>query len=350
MHTNILFPTDLQEFESKLSALIQDYSQIVILADSNTLELCWPIIAGFESLHNVYILEVPAGEDSKDLDISHGLWAELLSQGLDRSSLLINLGGGMVTDLGGFVASVFKRGIEFIHIPTSYLAMVDAAIGGKTGVNFNNLKNQIGTFSSATAVIIWPGFLETLPARSLRSGFAETLKHALIADPALFSQLESLEYLNSSNMSTSIEASSTVKCAIVETDFEEKGNRKKLNFGHTLGHAIESHAFDAGKALMHGEAIALGMLAALYLSKKLVKLNDEAYKRAIAPLHLHFSDILFDQHDLDAVLEYVKYDKKNSGDSTQFVLLTDIGTAVIDVEISVADMREALSTLCVISE
>jgi 3-dehydroquinate synthase len=346
MHTNIVIPIDFADFELQLNKSIQGYSQVVVLTDSNTLEQCWPIIAGMEKLHDVYLLEVPAGEDSKDLDISHGLWSELLSEGMDRSSLLINLGGGMITDLGGFVASVYKRGIDFIHIPTSYLAMVDAAIGGKTGVNFNHLKNQIGTFTSAQAVFIWPNFLQTLSPNDLRSGFAETIKHALIADAQLFAKLEAIEQLDPVELSDTLSDSLAIKCTIVDQDFTERGERQKLNFGHTLGHAIESHAFETEQPLLHGEAIALGMLAALYLSKKLTKFDQAEYERATELIQKHFGDVVLHQQDLDAVLNLVKHDKKNQGDTSRFVLLNSIGEAIYEQEVSEEDMREALNAIC----
>ncbi len=346
MHTNIVIPNDFADFELQLNKSIQGYSQVVVLTDSNTLEHCWPVIAGMEKLHDVYLLEVPAGEDSKDLDISHGLWSELLSEGMDRASLLINLGGGMITDLGGFVASVYKRGIDFIHIPTTYLAMVDAAIGGKTGVNFNGLKNQIGTFTPAQAVFIWPNFLQTLSTTDLRSGFAETIKHALIADAQLFAELEALDHLEPGLLSDSLSKSLAIKCAIVDKDFTERGERQKLNFGHTLGHAIETHAFESAKPLLHGEAVALGMLAALYLSRKLNKLDQSEYERTTNLIQSHFGDLVLLQQDLDAVLSLVKHDKKNQGDTCRFVLLDSIGEAVYGQEVSESAMREALGSIC----
>ncbi|MCB0761124.1 MAG: 3-dehydroquinate synthase [Flavobacteriales bacterium] len=338
-------PRSTQEFNAILEQLLQGKSKAIVLVDSNTLEHCWPRIGGLPALKDVYILEVSPGEDSKDLDICQGLWAECLSHGMDRNSVLINLGGGVVTDLGGFVASTFQRGIDFIHIPTTNLAMVDAAIGGKTGVNFNHLKNQIGTFAEPIAVILWPAFLDTLPQEQLESGFAEVLKHALIADPELFRQLRDSKLTLLELFPQIMDSACRVKTSIVARDHAERDERKKLNFGHTIGHALETVAWSMEQPVTHGVAVAAGMIAAVYLSFDkcgLAAAEGEAILEAIRQM----IDLSSLPHLADAdVLKAMQYDKKNEGGAFRFVLLRGIGEAEINCDVSEAEAQSALAQM-----
>ena len=261
--------------------------------------------------------------------------------GGDRKSVLINIGGGVVTDLGGFVAATFKRGIDFINIPTTLLAMVDASVGGKTGVDLGNLKNQVGVIEQPKMVLIFPEFLNTLEERQLKSGFAEMLKHGLIMDDVYWNHLcaDSGDAYQQAEIKTSIK----IKGAIVVQDPTEKNIRKKLNFGHTLGHAIESYFLKSTEreTLLHGEAIAIGMVLEAYLSHKLTglsKIELDEIKRNFAK---QYAPVKFSKLEIDTILELLKHDKKNAHGNINFVLLNSIGNAVIDVKVSSEFLRES---------
>lgn len=261
----------------------------------------------------------------------------------DRNALLINLGGGVITDLGGFAASTYKRGIKFINIPTTLLAMVDAAIGGKTGIDFGGAKNQIGTFAEAEEVLVDRVFLSTLPQRELLSGMAEMLKYGFIADANLLKS-------NLENYQQFISRCGEIKSEIVAQDLTEKGLRKVLNFGHTLGHAIESHCLTTDYPLLHGEAVALGMAAALWLSVKQCGLDKKVllnYEKQL-PMLLSEAELNLTKADMDSILAYLVLDKKNKGEKPQFVLLEAIGKPVRDVEVNAEDVRDALA--CIIDK
>ena len=216
---------------------ISGYSKVAILVDENTKRDCLPKLPQFE---NPIIIEIKSGEENKNINTCNFIWEQLTAQHFDRNSLLINLGGGVIGDMGGFAASTYKRGIDFIQIPTTLLAMVDASVGGKLGVDFNGLKNQIGLFNNPESVLIFPEFLETLPENQLKSGFAEVVKHALISDKNLWEELTSTTF-DKLNWEAIILTSIQIKNNIILSDPFEKGNRKKLNFGHTFGHAVESY-------------------------------------------------------------------------------------------------------------
>jgi len=250
---------------------------------------------------------------------------------------LVNLGGGVVTDLGGFAASTYKRGIKFINIPTTLLAMVDAAIGGKTGIDFGGGKNQIGTFAGADVVLVYPMFLETLPQRELLSGLAEMLKYGFIADVDLLN-------IKLENYQDYIRRAGDIKREIVAQDPFESGLRKILNFGHTLGHAIESYSLTTDAPLLHGEAVALGILGALWLSVRLKGLDEQVlqdYEKQL-PMMLSETKIILSEADVEPILGYLSLDKKNKGEQSQFVLLEAVGKPVWDVEIEPEMVRAAL--------
>ncbi len=309
------------------------YSKIFIIVDNNTLEHCYSYFCSqLKTNLDIEIIQIDSGEENKNIDTCVGVWNALSELNADRKCLIINLGGGVVTDLGGFIASTYKRGVEFINVPTSLLAMVDASVGGKTGIDLGGLKNQIGIINNPTLVLIDTYFLKTLPQNEMRSGLAEMLKHGLILDEVYFEKLSDLSKLTSLDLEELIYQSVVIKNNIVIKDPTEKNIRKKLNFGHTLGHAIETYFLEnkLKQKLLHGEAIAIGMILACYISTKtnnfcLKKCNH--VKRIILDM---FEKISFTEADINKIIDLTKYDKKNSFDKINFVLLNDIGDAVID--------------------
>ncbi len=313
--------------ESFLAA--NNYPQIAVLADENTEKYCLPRIEPVLKDRTWQLLRIEAGEIHKNLDTCAYIWEKMLQHALDRSALLINLGGGVIGDMGGFCAGTFKRGIDFIQIPTTLLAQVDASVGGKLGIDFQGLKNNIGLFQNPKAVLLDPAFFETLPLRELCSGFAEIIKHALIQDRQQWEQLVQIQSLDQLDWAPLVGPSLQIKKAIVEADPFEKGIRKALNFGHTIGHAIESTALKSSSPLLHGEAIALGMIAEAYLSHRILGLSREALQsitffilRIYQPQAL--SEAAFEQY-----IEYMKHDKKNSGKNISFTLLPQIGSVKV---------------------
>lgn len=327
VHINELAQAALNQHIAK-----RNYSQIFLLVDENTKAFCLPIFKKFIDFNIDAILEIKSGEENKNIHTCLQLWEDLSNLDGDRKSVLINLGGGVLTDMGGFVASTFKRGIDFINIPTTLLSMVDASIGGKTGVDLGSLKNQVGVINQPQMVLIFPEFLETLDPRQTRSGFAEMLKHGLIQDSSYW---ESLTEKANFTDPACIQRSIAIKNEVVLQDPTEEGLRKILNFGHTLGHAIESYCLDNldKKTLLHGEAIAAGMILEGYLSHEmrgLSKLSVDEIKKGFSQ---HFDKVDFTEDDIDAILQLLKYDKKNSHGNINFVLLQEIGDAVTDIKI-----------------
>ena len=320
-------------------------SKIFVLVDTNTHDLCLPqFLAQLESGDiEVEVMEMPEGEDHKTIDICMGVWEALSEYNADRKSLLINLGGGVVTDLGGFVASTYMRGIEYINVPTSLLAMVDASVGGKTGVDLGHLKNQVGVISEGSMVLVDVSFLGTLPKNQMVSGFAEMLKHGLINDRKYWNTLTDLKKLDLTDLDKLIYDSIIIKNNIVSEDPTEKGLRKILNFGHTLGHAIESFYLenDNKTTLLHGEAIAIGMILEAYISSKTNSLSLKDLNEISEGILKTFSKITFEKEDLKAIIELLKHDKKNSHGVIKFVLLESIGKAKIDCEVDNAIILEA---------
>ncbi|MCC1484601.1 3-dehydroquinate synthase [Winogradskyella immobilis] len=311
-------------------------SIIFILVDINTHDDCLPqFLSQLESGDiQVEVMEMPDGEESKTIDICMGVWEALSEYGADRKSLLINLGGGVVTDLGGFVASTYMRGVKYINIPTSLLAMVDASVGGKTGVDLGNLKNQVGVISEGDMVGIDVSFLSTLPKNQMISGFAEMLKHGLIYDKTYWNTLTNLEQLDVSDLDQLIYDSVVIKNKIVSEDPTEQGLRKILNFGHTLGHAIESYFLDYTEkpTLLHGEAIAVGMILEAYLSTKICGLSTNDLKSITSEISKTFSKVDISLEDYAPIMKLMLHDKKNSHGIIKFVLLEAIGKAKIDCE------------------
>ncbi len=310
-----------------------DFSKIFILVDSNTHEHCLPnFMANLETVLSIEIIEIEVGEIHKTIDTCVGVWNALSELGADRKSLIFNLGGGVVTDLGGFVACTFKRGIKYINVPTSLLAMVDASVGGKTGVDLGVIKNQIGVISSGEMVLIDTSFLNTLPQNHLKSGLAEMLKHGLIADRKYWLQLTDLSKFTIEDLDKLIYESLLIKKEIVILDPFEMNQRKYLNFGHTLGHAIESYflSSEQKKELLHGEAIAIGMVMECFISTKLLnfsKFDCDEIKRV---MHTVFGVVTILESDYNNIIDFMKYDKKNENGNVNFVLLEEIGKPKID--------------------
>ena len=320
-------------------------SLIFVLVDTNTHEYCLPnFLAQLESGDIVVeVMEMPEGEDHKTIDICTGVWEALSDYGADRKSLLINLGGGVVTDLGGFVASTFMRGIDYINIPTSLLAMVDASVGGKTGVDLGHLKNQVGVISEGSMVLIDTSYLGTLPQNQMVSGYAEMLKHGLVYDKTYWETLTNLHHLDISHLDQLIYDSVVIKNKVVSEDPTEQGLRKILNFGHTLGHAIESYFLgNADKTpLLHGEAIAIGMILEAYISTKICDLSSEEFQNIKTNILKTFSKVEINEKDIEIIIGLLKYDKKNSYGTVKFVLLDAIGTPKINCEVENAIILEA---------
>lgn len=311
-------------------------SKVFILVDNNTHRDCLAtFLQKIDASENFEILEIEAGEINKNLETCSGVWNALSELDADRKSLMINVGGGVVTDLGGFVASTFKRGISYINVPTSLLAMVDASVGGKTGVDLGNLKNQIGVINHAEMVIIDPSFLATLPQNEMRSGLAEILKHALISSETYWEKVTNLSELTLDDLDDIIRESVEIKAKVVTEDPEENGLRKTLNYGHTLGHAIESYFLTHPEktTLLHGEAIAVGMVLATYLSKELKSFPEDKLKEITIKILDIYEKVEFLEEDIQQIIDLMKYDKKNSHGNINFVLLKDIGNTEIDCKV-----------------
>ena len=312
-----------------------NYSKLFVIVDSNSNEYCLPHFLPYIATDAaIEIIEFDAGESFKNIETCVQIWNVLTELGADRKSLVINLGGGVVTDLGGFVASTFKRGIDFIHVPTTLLAMVDAAIGGKNGVDLGNLKNQVGVINVPIMVLIDTAYLETLPQNEMRSGLAEMLKHGLISDKSYWEKFLDLNKVDFADFDQLIYTSVEIKNNIVLQDPTENGIRKALNFGHTLGHAIESYFLENENktTLLHGEAIAVGMILESHISlqKKLISISE--YEQIKSTIKNIFEVVIFDEKDLNPIIELLIHDKKNEYGNIQFVLLDGIGKITINQE------------------
>lgn len=326
-----------EEGYSYLSSILKStlYSKIFVLVDENTSQYCLPtFLANLATDIEIEIIEIENGEEHKNIETCLQLWHSLTELGGDRKSILINLGGGVVTDLGGFIACTFKRGIDFINVPTTLLSMVDASIGGKNGVDLGQLKNQIGIIREPKTVIVISSFLETLPQLEMRSGLAEMLKHGLIYDKSYWNKFKNLSALDGDDLSVLIYESIEIKNKIVSEDLTENGIRKALNFGHTLGHAIESYFLEneSKKKLLHGEAVAVGMILESHISMEKALLSREEYHEIKYIIKDIFDTITFDKKDIEKIIDLLIYDKKNEFGKIQFALLEGIGAIKINQE------------------
>jgi len=317
--------------------LSQAPSKLFVLTDSNTKESCLPHFLKKCKWQNSFeILEMPEGEKHKTLETCSQLWNDLSEKGADRKSILINLGGGVVTDMGGFIASTFKRGIEFINIPTSLLAMVDASVGGKNGIDLGVIKNQIGIIRNPKMVIVDTSYLQTLPKAHMISGLAEMLKHGLISNKPYWESVKMFNAEAPLSMEDLVWESIQIKNKIVTEDPLEMGNRKALNYGHTLGHAIESYCLknENMPTLLHGEAIAIGMILATFISSEKLSFPKEILADVSAHIMKLFPKIEFNVEDINSIIELLIYDKKNVNGKVYFVLLNHIGSYKINCEVS----------------
>ncbi|GEQ86510.1 3-dehydroquinate synthase [Patiriisocius marinistellae] len=308
-------------------------SSIFILVDTHTKKHCLPYFFDLTGLKNTaLIVEIKTGEEHKNIESCLEVWNTLSENGADRDSLLINLGGGVVTDLGGFVASTFMRGISFINIPTTLLAMVDASVGGKNGVDLGSLKNQIGIINSPTVVLIDTVFLNTLPKNEMNSGFAEMLKHGLISSQKYWVDLKTFNPSNTETTDKLIWESIIIKNDIVTKDPFEKKERKTLNYGHTLGHAIESYCLSnpLQKKLLHGEAIAIGMILATFLSSEILNFDQAELSNITYTFLERYPKVDFSDAAIKDIIQLLKHDKKNRNGEVRFVLLKDFGNCSIN--------------------
>ncbi len=327
---------------------------IFILVDENTEKFCLPfLLKNADTLRDSNVLVTKAGEKHKNIETAQELWKSMMSLGADRHSLLINLGGGTISDLGGFVASVFKRGITFINIPTTLMAQADAAIGGKTGINLREYKNQVGSFYLPAAVFIFPEFLETQDTDQLLSGFAEIIKHGLIKGGILWQQICSLDLRKAGNNKElahilgrfSLKAAS-LKSEIVNKDYKEKKERKALNLGHTIGHAFESFALKDERELLHGHAVSLGLLCESYLSARVAGLREADLEKIVWIILSNYPLFSLDEKDIDRIMECLDHDKKNKGGKIIFTLLKEPGKVLPDQPCDNELIRDSFGYYC----
>lgn len=320
------------------------HDRIFVLTDETTQQLCWPKIKNFKALKDCTPIIIKATDTHKNLDTLSQVWQALSSGGATRHSLMINLGGGMVTDLGGFAASTFKRGIDFINIPTTLLAMVDASVGGKTGINFGGLKNEIGVFSDSRFVIINTQFLDTLDHDNICSGYAEMLKHGLISDERTWAELVTFNLDNPdlSQLQRMVADSIKVKEHIVETDPHEHGIRKALNLGHTMGHAFESFAMRRGTPILHGYAVAYGLISELYMSARKTAFPTDRMHQTVRFIRENYGTFNITCDDYPTLIELMHHDKKNTAGIINFTLLGNVGDIRINQTATEEEIKEAL--------
>lgn len=319
----------------------RDYAGWIVFADTNTVELCLPLIEDYLP-EDTPVIVAPEGELNKNLETCQELWEDMFTAGVGRRWCAICLGGGVLEDMSGFVASTYKRGIDFLQIPTTLLSMVDSSVGGKLGVDFNQLKNSIGLFANPVAVWIDPAFLDTLSAREVRSGYGEIIKHALIADAAQWEQVKQITDLDATDWQSIIPASVNIKREIVLEDPFERGLRKALNFGHTLGHAVESYWLETDHRLLHGEAIAAGMIMESWLSAQLDELSPEDLRQITDYCLAIYGHQSVPDEAFDQLLALMQQDKKNEDHRINFTLLSAPGKARINATAEAGLIREAI--------
>jgi 3-dehydroquinate synthase len=333
-------------FQENFSDFVKDktYSQVVVLTDTNTRKHCYPLIKSHLPKHK--LINIAPGEAYKNLATCEKIWAEMTHLQLDRHALMINLGGGVVGDMGGFCAATYKRGIDFVQVPTTLLAQVDASVGGKLGIDFQGFKNHLGVFTMPKKVLIDPTFLQTLPYVELRSGFAEVVKHCLIADAAKWNEI-CLKELDQQNWPDLIAHSVAIKSKVVTQDPTEKGLRKILNFGHTIGHAVETYFLDHPKhRLLHGEAIAAGMLMETFLAYRQKMVSLETLGQVEEFIFSVFGKTALKATDTAAILQLMKQDKKNQNGQLRFALIDGLGSCQYDLAVSPSEIKRAIQYYC----
>ena len=325
-----------------LSAAIGNvaHDRLFVLTDETTLKLCWPLVSELPCLAEAQMITIGATDENKTLESLSHVWTELQRGGATRHSLMLNLGGGMVTDLGGFAASTFKRGIAYINVPTTLLSMVDASVGGKTGINFGGLKNEIGVFNCARSVILDTTFLRTLDYENLAAGYAEMLKHGLISNVETWAELMrfDLQQADYELLRTMVAKSVAVKERIVDEDPLEHGIRKALNLGHTVGHAFESLAMAENRTVLHGYAVAWGLVCELYLSVRHTGFPKDKLWQTLQFVKENYGKFSFDCKQYDRLYELMTHDKKNTAGVVNFTLLGEVG----DIRINQTATREEI--------
>ena len=335
-----------QDLKKDLYSAIQEcpHDKLFILVDEHTRELCLPLISGFGYLNDANIITIGAEDVHKNVETLVHVWQSLGDGGASRHSLMINLGGGMVTDLGGFAASTFKRGIKYINIPTTLLAMVDASVGGKTGINFNGLKNEIGVFSPAEYVLIDTEFLKSLDARNLLSGYAEMLKHGIISTTGHWAELLNFNMMDIDYkaLQALVAKSVQIKEGIVAEDPFEKGIRKALNLGHTAGHAFESLALETNRPVLHGYAVAWGIVCELYFSHLRTGFPKDKLRQTVQFIKDHYGVFTFDCKQYDRLYQFMTHDKKNNAGIINFTLMGEIGDIRINQSANQEEIFEML--------
>lgn len=342
MKQRIIISKQLQTDLAKAIAECE-HDRIFVLVDETTNKLCWSLVKDYLCLKDAQTIIIGATDRRKNLDTLVHVWESLQQGKATRHSLLINLGGGMVTDLGGFAASTYKRGINFINVPTTLLAMVDASVGGKTGINFGGLKNEIGVFNDAEFVLLDTNWLRTLDEENIRSGYAEMLKHGLIADDTMWAELINfnLAQPNLRQLASMLNKSVRIKERIVTEDPHEKGIRKALNLGHTFGHAFESWAMKR-QPVLHGYAVAFGLIAELYLATTRTDFPTERMRQTVNFIRAYYGSLPITCNDYPELIELMHHDKKNHGNEINVTLLGGIGDIRIDQTITEEDIKEAL--------
>jgi 3-dehydroquinate synthase len=336
---NIIF---CQDIDKDLTAFFSenDYSKIAVLVDNHTKKYCYPIVR--KAIPSHILIEIKSGEEHKNLDTCQHIWNELTINAFDRKSLFINIGGGVIGDMGGFCAATYKRGIDFINIPTTLLAQVDASIGGKLGIDFQNFKNHIGVFQNPLRVFLDDGFFTTLDAAELKSGYAEVIKHCLIRDGKKFEEIIKTPY-DKLDLFALTQHSVAIKDNVVLEDPTEKGLRKILNFGHTIGHAIESYYLEKpGKKLLHGEAIAVGMICESFLSTKKSTLRKQDLEQITEYILRLYRCQMIPEGDVKEIIALTSQDKKNEGDKIKCSLLNRIGDCAFNIEIDHHDIAASI--------
>jgi 3-dehydroquinate synthase len=318
----------------------KSYSSVFIITDTNTKKYCYPLVKDLLPKHVHFTIK--SGEENKTLATCELIWEAMTNANLDRHAFVINLGGGVVGDMGGFCAATYKRGIDFIQVPTTLLAQVDASVGGKLGIDFHGFKNHIGVFTLPQSVLIDADFLKTLPEKELRSGFAEVVKHCLIQDANKWAEIK-VKDLADQNLADLIAHSVEIKKKVVAADPTEKGLRKILNFGHTLGHAIETFFLDQGKnRLLHGEAIAAGMVAESYIAFAKNMISEKTLSDIEEFIFSVYGNVSISEADFDSIIKLTLQDKKNKGTEVRASVLNGLGSCAYDVVITKADMKKAL--------
>ncbi|MEF9924528.1 MAG: 3-dehydroquinate synthase [Muribaculaceae bacterium] len=342
-HQKIIFSNEISALLDALLAEIQ-YTKLIILTDVNTHQFVLPLLSENAHVANATQIVIKSGDLNKNLESLTAVWKQLDDCGATRKALLINLGGGVVTDLGGFAASTFKRGIRFINIPTTLLCAVDAAIGGKTGINFNGLKNEIGAFNEASAVIISTLFFKTLHIEELKSGYAEMLKHGLISNAKSYEKLldYDFEHACAEHLLSLLEESVEVKKRVVEEDPFEKGIRRALNLGHTVGHAFESFAMSNHEPIPHGYAVAWGLVVELIISHIELGFDSQQLQRFATFVYENYGAFHVTCDDYPALLNYMSHDKKSNNGEMNFTLLKEIGDIKIDCIVDAENVKSAL--------